>query len=379
MIGRVRALPIQVQVFALLLAAPIVVALLGMSLAPLAVEEAMAGERRQSVAAVAGAVRIAVGVVAICASVAAWGAAAILRGSIGALVGRMQDATDAVARGRFRHRIESTRSDELGRLAHAIDLMAARLERLEAARRRMLASVSHELRTPLTIIRGQAFTLSRHEADDSRLQRLELIDHEVMRMNELVEQLVDAASVQASGVLLDRRRALLEEIARDAARRFDAEAAARGIDIVVHAAGAPHEVFVDRQRIEQVLANLIANAVRHADADSTIEIDVGWSSSHAGRHHLEVRNVGAPIRAVDAARIFEPFEQVGARAGRVGLGLAIARSLVEAHGGHLDLVSAGSRTVAFRVELPGAAARVVELGAGERAPVTSVAERGAQR
>lgn len=352
MISRLHGLSIQAQVFLLLLAVPLVVSLLGMSLAPVAVEVAMVGESDATIRAVAHAVRVAVGFVACSGFIAAIGAAAVLRGSIGSLVGCMQVATDALARGQFRHRIGSHRTDELGHLAHAIDLMAEQLERLEAARRRMLAGVSHELRTPLTIIRGHAYTLARHESNQPRRSRLELIDAEVLRLNALVEDLVDAASLQAGGVVLDRQACSLRDIVTAAARRFDVEAGDRGIELVVHAHASDPEAWVDATRFHQVLGNLLANAVRHADPDTTISVDVRHEEP-AREHVVLVRNVGPEIPQTRAERIFEPFEQGDERAGRVGLGLAIARSITEAHGGSLRLGPVRvAREAVFEVRIP---------------------------
>ncbi|MCZ4497369.1 MAG: histidine kinase with domain [Thermoleophilia bacterium] len=365
MISRLHGLSIQAQVFLLLLAVPLVVSLLGMSLAPVAVEVAMVGESDATIRAVAHAVRVAVGFVACSGFVAAIGAAAVLRGSIGSLVGCMQVATDALARGHFRHRIGSHRTDELGRLAHAIDLMAEQLERLEAARRRMLAGVSHELRTPLTIIRGHAYTLARHEASAPHRSRLELIDAEVLRLNALVEDLVDASSLQAGGVALDRQAFSLVDLVTAAVRRFDVEAAQRGIELAV-LAGAPRpEAWLDATRFHQVLANLLANAVRHADAATTVSVEVRHDGS-ADEHVVVVRNVGPEIPPSRAERIFEPFEQGDEQVGRVGLGLAIARSIAEAHGGSLRLSPARvAREVAFDIRIP----------SGPPAPSPAVAQR----
>ncbi|MCW2956093.1 MAG: two-component sensor histidine kinase [Thermoleophilia bacterium] len=350
MIGLLQRLPIQLQVSVLLLAAPMVVALLALSLAPLAVEVAMAGQDARAVRTVADAVRIAVALSAAGAAIAAWGASALLRGSIAALVGCMQEATDAVARGRFRHRIDSDRGDALGRLAQAIDVMAARLEQLEASRRRMLASVSHELRTPLTIIRGHAYTLARQEEDRPRRERFDLIDREVMRLNELVEELVDTASLLAGGVCLVKVDWHLDVVIAEVIRGFEVQAHDRDLALAVDLRTRDTAARLDIGRIQQVLDNLLANAVRHAAQGSRVEIALERSTR---AHRIVVSNAGSSVSADDAERIFEPFEQGDGRTGRIGLGLAIARSLVVAHGGTLHLDAHGEPgSVSFVATLP---------------------------
>jgi len=114
-------------------------------------------------------------------------------------------------------------------------------------------------------------------------------------------------------------------------------------------------VLCDPTRVEQVLTNLVANAIRHADVGSTIDVEL--RASGRMERSLIVRNVGVAIALEDRERIFEPFAQVGDRVGRAGLGLAVARAIAIAHGGSLELVvgSDDPRQVEFRCTIPAGA------------------------
>jgi signal transduction histidine kinase len=345
---------IRVQVPIVLAAIPVAAALHGFAVAPHVVEGALVGQDVEIVAAAVDAVRRAVLAVVVVVAATTVAAALLLRGSIRAVVDELQVATVAIAHGNLGHRLQTRRRDELGRLGASIDTLAERLERLEHARRRMLACVSHELRTPLTIIQGHAFTLARDEPDVDRRARLELIQDESVRLAGLIAELIDASSLHAGGVRLDIDRSDLVEVARGQAARFDDAASLRGISIRL--AGTRHAVHadVDAARIGQALANLLANAVRHASPGSEVVVDVDAGRASDAPRRILVSNDGDPIEPAVAARIFEPFVQGRAQVGSVGLGLAITHAIIEAHGGRITLDADRARAgrVCFEVALP---------------------------
>lgn len=364
---RLNDATIAVQLPLVLLAVPVITGLYGIALTPIVVDVALEEAAPGAIAAARDALRLVVVLMVACVVATTAAAAMLLRGSLRAAVARMQDATDAIARGDFRHRVASRRGDELGELARAIDTMAERLERLEQARRRLLACVSHELRTPLTIIRGHAYTLTRHERDVLRRDRLELIDAEAERLAALIEDLVDASSLHAGSVRLSVEPFDLVALARDQAERFTEEALQRGLRIRIRASRATVMAMVDPARLGQVLANLLANAVRHAEADG--HVDVSIEAPDAGACAIVVANRGEAIPAELAIGIFEPFVQGAGRSGRVGLGLAIAHALMSAHGGSLtlDVDRAARGDVRFTCEVPtGGRARGVDHAVARR-------------
>lgn len=373
MIRRLQAAALRVQLPLVVLFVPLVLALMAVPLMSVAVEVALDGQPDAVIDQAAGAVRVVAWLLVAGVAITALAAAAVLRASLGATVDELADATDAIARGNFRFRIASTRTDELGHLARSIDAMAERLERLEAGRRTMLACVSHELRTPLTIIRGHAFTLGRDEADPGRRSRLQLMQDESVRLASLIEDLVDASALTAGSVRLSVERCDVVARITQAAHRFSSMAHDVGVDIRVEGCDRRVHADIDPGRFDQVLANLLANAVRHADPASAVVIGLGVRGRGSARAaFIDVTNVGPPVEPETAARMFEPFEQGEASSsGRLGLGLTIAQAIAHAHAGRIELHRAGSdtdRRVVFRVTVPIVA--VVRSGFHERRDVT---------
>jgi signal transduction histidine kinase len=353
-LAHLHAATIRVQVPVVLVAIPAVAALYGLVLIHGATVLAGDDAQPETVDAIAHALRVAVWSLVACVAAATGAAALLLRGSLRATVERIESATLAIADGTFSHRIRSGRQDELGRLAATIDTMAERLERLEQSRRRLLACVSHELRTPLTIIQGTAFTLARNEPDPDRRARLALVQDESAHLAALIEDLMDASCLHAGGVRLDVEPCDLGALVDATCARFEELARARGLAVVVSGAERRVLLDVDPIRFDQVLGNLLANAIRHAIPCSTIDVRVEASAARHGSHEVVVANRGAAIAAGLRARLFEPFEQ-GEGGGRLGLGLTIAHGLVASHGGELVLASDGTGddgVVAFRVMLP---------------------------
>jgi signal transduction histidine kinase len=273
--------------------------------------------------------------------VTAIGAGAYLVSHIGDALREMQAATGAIAEGCFDHRIESQRTDELGDLSRSIDGMAARLCDLDASRHQLLASVSHELRTPLTVIRGQAYTLSRTESDPQRAEKFELIEQESQRLALLIDDLLTASTMRATPIKLAPQLLDCEVALQATALRFRAQAEQRDIAIEVKRSGDQAIVAADRGRFDQILGNLVSNAIAHAPPHSTVHL----TSNHSGgsvRVGVANSGPGIPTHAID--RIFEPFEQGDQPTGAVGLGLTVARELVRAHGGTLAVRSRRNAT-----------------------------------
>jgi signal transduction histidine kinase len=353
LLAHLHAATIRVQVPIVLVAIPMVAALYGLILVHGAADIAGDDAQPETLHAVAHAVRVVVWSLVACVAAATGGAALLLRGSLRATVERIESATLAIADGTFSHRIRSGRHDELGRLAAAIDTMAERLERLEQARRRLLACVSHELRTPLTIIRGTAFTLARNEPDPQRRTRLALVQDESAHLAALIEDLVDAASLHAGSVRLEVESCDLGTLVVATCARFEELARARALEVLVDRPDRRVPVDLDPIRFDQALGNLLANAIRHAAAGTTLRVRIEPATGRRGTHALLVSNQGSSISAELRARLFEPFEQ-GDGGGRLGLGLTIAHGLVASHGGQLALESDGAcdGTVTFRMSLP---------------------------
>jgi signal transduction histidine kinase len=252
------------------------------------------------------------------------------------------------------------RRDELGVLARAITRTAADLVRANAelarsvaARDEFLSIASHELKTPLTALKLQLQIGQRREAAGAApTPWLAPALRQVDRVGALVAELLDLARIRAGRLTLSPRPADVAELARGVAERLRDVLARSGNALEVDAPG-PVGAACDPPRVEQVLANLLVNASRHAPGAR-----VRLRAARVGeRAVLSVEDDGPGIPADARERVFDPYEKAGGHGhGQgLGLGLYIARQIVEAHGGTIRAGECGSGGAAFEVVLPGAA------------------------
>jgi signal transduction histidine kinase len=262
---------------------------------------------------------------------------------------QMVSATRAMAGGDYSQRVTATAQDEVGSLARSFNTMAARLEEVEAQRRELLANVSHELRTPIAALRARLENLADGvEALDAEAVSAMLKGTE--RLSRLVDQLLALSQFESGVIRIERRDFLLCEVIEDAAA--EVQPVNTDVRIITDVPGSLVGTG-DPQRVHEVLTNLLANAVRHSPAGS--QVRVRGTPVPAGVR-IEVSDEGAGVPAGDIERIFDRFYRVdparGSGAGGAGLGLAIARSIVELHGGSISAqtrLPAGCRIV---VDLP---------------------------
>ncbi|HYH28646.1 MAG TPA: ATP-binding protein [Actinomycetota bacterium] len=261
----------------------------------------------------------------------------------------MVAATKAMARGDYTSRVTATSRDEVGELARAFNAMASQLAEVDKTRRDLVADVSHELRTPISAIQAVLENmLDGVEPTDEGTLRGML--GQVERLGRLVGQLLDLSRLESGVAPMERREVDL----RDTLNRVAHEARPdRGVRIELEAQ-AGLEVSADPDRVHQVLANLVDNAVRHSPEGAAVMIKGRRSD---GRVVIEVLDQGPGIPDADRARVFERFHRAGgAREGGTGLGLAIARWIVDLHGGRIRAEANEPQGCRMVVELPGALA-----------------------
>jgi signal transduction histidine kinase len=231
---------------------------------------------------------------------------------------------------------------------------ASQAEALRAADKlkdEFLATISHELRTPLTVIGGSLELLAQGHASDSE-QLVGQARRHVERLDRTVQDLLDLAHLQETHIELEREYVSPGLLLNDAAAAHTVLAAQRGQGIAVDENGAPPLAFVDRRRMQQILGNLVANAVRYAPEKSTITLGAAASD---GRLRLTVSDEGTPIPAAERLRLFDKFYRRPAHRdipGGSGLGLAIAKTLAELHGGTVLVEDHAPTGNTFVVELP---------------------------
>jgi signal transduction histidine kinase len=266
----------------------------------------------------------------------------------------MVAAARAMARGDYSRRITSTSRDEVGELARAFNMMASELDETDRMRRDLVANASHELRTPIGALRARLENLVDGVEPLTPQATAEMLA-QVERLGSLVEQLLDLSKLESGAVPLELTnvpaRSLLERLASD----WREPASERDVMLLTSTAPPNLEVGVDEQRMGQVLSNLVGNAVRHSPEGGKVRVDV---TARPGRLRIAVSDQGPGIAADEIERVFERFyRSVRARSadrGGAGLGLAIARWIVELHGGSIHAEQAEPTGCRMVVELPSA-------------------------
>jgi signal transduction histidine kinase len=264
----------------------------------------------------------------------------------------MVAAAQAMARGDYSRRVTATSRDEVGELARAFNSMAGELEEVDRLRRDLVANASHELRTPIGALRARLENFVDGVEQPSR-EALEDALGQVERLGALVEQLLDLSKLESGTVPLERETVPADELLSHVADEWGARAEAKGVRIAVSAAPAGLELDVDVRRMHQVIANLVANAIRHSPPNADVQVRATTANGHT---RIEVADQGTGIPAEDAERVFERFYRSDrARTvdeGGAGLGLAIARWIVELHGGTIQADQSAAKGCRMVVELP---------------------------
>jgi signal transduction histidine kinase len=285
------------------------------------------------------------------------GATALLAGGLlmsGLLkpVRELTAASRALAQGDLTHRVPVRTGDELGELSAAFNQMAENLERAEQLRQEMTADIAHELRNPLAILQAQVEAIADGVYPPSTESLTPVLD-QTRLLTRLVDDLRTLALADGGQLSLDRVPCDLRALAGRAVENYRGQADETGIRLRLE--GEPVSAVVDPMRIEQVLGNLLGNALRHTPRGGEIVVRAGAAPGRA-MAALEVADSGEGIPEESLLLVFERFyrgDRSRARSeGGTGLGLAITRKLVEAHGGTIRAATRPEGGAVFTVELP---------------------------
>jgi signal transduction histidine kinase len=270
----------------------------------------------------------------------------------------MASAVQAMEVGDYSRRVETLSRDEVGQLATAFNRMSAELELLERSRRDLVANVSHELKTPITAIRAHLENLADGIEQPDR-DTLQVMLGQTERLGRLVDQLLDLSKLESGEVPLQLEPMPLAPMVDRVISEFSVGRAVRDIALV---AEVPEDLMVDadRERIHQVVFNLVDNAVRFTPPGGEVTIA---AEREAERVRVTVRDTGVGVAPEHLPRLFERFYRADpARSrddgGGTGIGLAIARSIVEGHGGRITAESEPGRGTTLTFDLPAAPAAV---------------------
>ena len=278
----------------------------------------------------------------------------VLSQSVLAPVRALGRAARRLGAGDLRYRVERPGLDEIGDLSRTFNAMAEGLETAEMRRRALVADVAHELRTPLSNIQGylEAVKDGVLEANE---ETIDTIYRQARQLSRLVEDLRLLALAEAGALRLELSEVSMDRLLMESADAFLPRAASRGLSYDFRIADDVPSVMADRARIEQMIGNLIENAITHSPDGGVVTLSCEPSEDGGARVTVADNGPGIPSGEVDL--VFERFYRVDpsrSRAtGGAGLGLTIARQLIEAHRGSIRLESAEGEGSRFIFEFPG--------------------------
>jgi signal transduction histidine kinase len=267
----------------------------------------------------------------------------------------MAAATNRMAQGDYSVRVETASRDEVGQLAAAFNRMSGELADVERLRRDLVANVSHELKTPLSALRAHLENLQ-DGVERPDPQTLQVMLQQTDRLGRLVDQLLDLSRLESGDVPLEPESVRLGPLVDQVLHEVGVSSGASGVHLESRVGDDLPAVWADRERVHQVLLNLLDNAVRFTPPGGDVTVSADRENGHMA---VSVTDTGPGIPPEHLPRLFERFYRVDpARSrgdGGTGIGLAIARSVVEAHGGRIWAESEEGRGSTFTFELPVAA------------------------
>ncbi len=290
--------------------------------------------------------------------------ALLLSGIVGLMLSRaiakplrqLTEAAGAVARGQFDQQVPVRSKNEIGRLSRTFNEMTARLQAARQMQTDFVANVSHELRTPLTTVKGVVETLRDGAVDDLEVrdQFLESLETETDRLIRLVNNLLTLSRADSEALNLRRESSDLTGLIQATIARLATQAATKGLTLKMEPGSQTPPVWFDPDRIEQVLVNLLDNAIKYSKPGGTVTVSVAAGPDQSAL--VQVRDEGIGIPPEDLPRIGQRFyraDRARSRAkGGSGLGLAIAQALILAHGGQLWLESQEGQGTVVSFTLP---------------------------
>jgi signal transduction histidine kinase len=277
---------------------------------------------------------------------------ALLASSLTRPLRELKQATQRMAGGELEQQVKIRTKDEIGDLGQTFNQMSHQLARSNQLRRQMTADIAHDLRTPLTVIAGYIESMRDGVLSPTK-QRLNVIYAEITRLQRLVEDLRMLSRVEAGELALSRQLMPIERLLRQTAAAFQHQAEQHGVQLIVQSAEDLPDISIDEMRMLQVMGNLMTNALRYTPDGGIVTLisqrDGNWAV-------VKVKDTGSGISPEDLPRVFDRFYRGDAsrseQNGESGLGLAIARALVQAHAGEIVVESQPGQGTTFIMRLP---------------------------
>ena len=268
-------------------------------------------------------------------------------------IGVLRGAARTLGGGEYSHRVPKLGPHEIGELGETFNSMADDIQRAERQRLNLMADVAHELRTPLSNIQGYVEAMKDGIIEPSD-ETLESVHQQVLQLNHLVEDVKLLSLLDAGALRLNFEQAAIGDVLDRSARGFMAKAQAKNVGLTVEADEGIPPVRMDAARILQVVDNLLENAVRHTPSEGAVTVRATMLSADEVAVAVEDTGDGIPDDVIGT--VFDRFRRADpSRArttGGAGLGLAIAKNLVEAHGGRIEAESRPTGGTTFRFTIP---------------------------
>jgi two-component system OmpR family sensor kinase/two-component system sensor histidine kinase BaeS len=269
-------------------------------------------------------------------------------------VEQIVNAIDAISEGDLSVRVPEDNSPQFQRIIQRFNKMVGELDRAEQQRRNLTADIAHDLRTPLHIIQGNLEGVV-HGVYQPTIEHINSTLDETRLLTRLVNDLQILSLAETGQLPLRPTRFLLADLIQDVAASFVSQARSQGIELETNLVDSRQELSADYDRLNQVLSNLVSNALRYTPEGGKISIETGAGSHPERSVRITVRDSGAGIPPGDLPFIFDRFWR-GDRSRRErthsGLGLAITKQLVHAHRGTIEAHSILGKGSTFMIELP---------------------------
>jgi signal transduction histidine kinase len=269
---------------------------------------------------------------------------------------QMEQATRRIAKGELETRVAIPSNDEVGSLAKAVNDLAMDLQRYRDTRREFLANVSHELRTPMTYLEGYAKVLKDGfvDSEEEKEKYLDIIYQETLRLSRLIHDLFELSKMEEGKISLQQEWLDISDLIRMVVRKVEPKAIQKGLTFEAEIPDQVPLLFADGFRMEQILMNLMDNAIRYTEHGV-----IGLKVLHRPVNHdltVVIEDTGVGIPEDELPYIFERFYRVeksrSREFGGTGLGLAIVKQLVELQGGTIHVVSQVQQGTRFELIFP---------------------------
>lgn len=267
---------------------------------------------------------------------------------------KITKATEQYATGNYHYELQPDSHDEIGYLASILSYMASEIARSEDDQKKFVANVSHDFRSPLTSIRGYLEAMLDGTIPAELHEKyLRIVLNETQRLTKLTNGLLQLNNLNTKGMLLEKTNFDINQVIRDTAATFEGTCHGKGIQLKLYLTGEHMYVYADLGKIQQVLYNLLDNAIKFSSTNSSIKIE---TTEKKNKLYVSVKDYGVGIPKEEVNLVWDRFYKSDASRGKdkkgTGLGLAITKEIIQSHGEKINLISTLGAGSEFIFTLP---------------------------